>query len=348
MDTNNKPNTDITSIVMQSPSEAFDQFKIDPYASYAAPPTILEVGGSPFGTLGNFSCVTGKAKSRKTFFLSLLCAALLDEENLRPEFKSHLNGKKILHLDTEQSDYHVSRVAKRVIKLVNHDLRIDIYTPYGLRAAVEDNLSIIESLIYNTENLGVVIIDGIADLINGYNDEEQASMIVKKLLKWSSECNCHIITVIHQNKGNNDAKGHLGSFILQKAETVLQIKKSNNNEISIVEPTHSRGMDINPISFAVNEEGLPYVVEYEATKKTVQKKLPNDYSLESNRSLARELFSEKNELHRAKLLELIRYQVSRCYSVDIGENKCRLWLTYFKEQKMILQSQNNGPYELNC
>ena len=39
--------------------------------TYEVPPEILWVNGSTIGTLGNFSASTGKAKSKKTFNISL-------------------------------------------------------------------------------------------------------------------------------------------------------------------------------------------------------------------------------------------------------------------------------------
>ena len=44
---------------------------------FAAPPVILRVDDSVVGTLGNFSASTGKAKSKKTFNVCAIVAAVL-------------------------------------------------------------------------------------------------------------------------------------------------------------------------------------------------------------------------------------------------------------------------------
>ena len=61
-------------------------------------------------------------------------------------------------------------------------------TVYGLRSLKpSERLEIIEHAIYNTDNLGVVVIDGIKDLVTSINDESEATMIASKLLKWTEE-----------------------------------------------------------------------------------------------------------------------------------------------------------------
>ncbi|MCU9931164.1 mobilization protein, partial [Escherichia coli] len=76
-----------------------------------------------------------------------------------------------------------------------------------------------------------------------------ATMIVSKLMKWSEEKNILIVTVLHQNKGDNNARGHIGTELNNKAETVLSVSKSSDNEmVSIVQAEMCRNLE--PESFA--------------------------------------------------------------------------------------------------
>ena len=320
------------------------QAKINPFEQVVEPPTFLSIGGVAYGTLGNFSCITGKPKSKKTFLITQLIAATVfnDEDSI---FHSHITDKTVLHFDTEQSEFHTWRTTNRVINLTSES--IENYNCYCLRPYdPSTRIKAIEHAINSTENLGLVIIDGIADLITSYNDEEQASLIINKFMKWTTENNIHIITVVHQNKGDYNAKGHLGSFILQKAETVLSVKRQDNN-LSSVEATHSRGVEIEPFSFSIDDNGLPYTVEYKAKVKGDNKQLknPRTYELETNRQLIVDTFNGREELRRMELLGAIQFQLEKL-SITIGDNKCREWLTYFQEEKMITQEKNNAPYKL--
>lgn len=60
------------------------------------------------------------------------------------------------------------------------------------------------------------MIDGIADLAMAINDEIEASRVVSLLMKWTKLYNIHITLVIHQNKNDEYATGHLGSAILKR------------------------------------------------------------------------------------------------------------------------------------
>jgi Trp operon repressor len=71
--------------------------------------------------------------------------------------------------------------------------------------------------------------------------------------------NCGIITVIHTNKADNNARGHLGSELYNKAETVLQV--ANKDGTASVKPHHSRNIEIEPFSFRV-VDGLPTLCDY--------------------------------------------------------------------------------------
>ena len=48
-------------------------------------------------------------------------------------------------------------------------------------------------------------------------------------MRWSSYYELHIHTVLHLNKGDDNTRGHIGTELNNKAETILQISKNNEN-----------------------------------------------------------------------------------------------------------------------
>jgi hypothetical protein len=58
---------------------------------------------------------------------------------------------------------------------------------FGLRSCIPvERLQLIEHAIYNTKNLGFVVIDGIKDLVTSINDEAEVTMIASKLdARWN-------------------------------------------------------------------------------------------------------------------------------------------------------------------
>lgn len=103
-----------------------------------------------------------------------------------------------------------------------------------------------------------MIIDGIRDLMYDINSPSESAEIINLLMRWSSEYNLHIYTVLHLNKGDDNTRGHIGTELNNKAETVLQVTKSTQDaNISEVKAMHIRDRDFSPFAFRINDDALP-------------------------------------------------------------------------------------------
>ena len=230
--------------------------------TYENPPQIIWVDNSTIATLGNFSASTGKAKSRKTFNVSAIVAAslaggkVLNYRACLPEGK-----RRILYVDTEQSRFHCHGVLERILRLAGLPTTVDNenldfiglreYTP-ALR------LQLIDYALRRDQSYGLVIIDGIRDLMYDINNAGESVELINKLMQWSSFYDLHIHCVLHLNKGDDNVRGHIGTELNNKAETVLVISKSSNHpEVSEVRSMHIRDKDFMPFAFQISEDGLP-------------------------------------------------------------------------------------------
>lgn len=349
MKTNNNQIIRIETPVERNLQRLLRESEIDPYGTIKESEPILTIDNISYGTRMNFSVLIGQPKSRKTFLAALIIAGCLDENNRIKRFSSGVIKTNILHFDTEQSPNHVLTTSKRVVALLNRKDRIRNYKIYSFRRHdVKTRMQLIKESIYTTENVSVVIIDGIADLVTSYNDEEQASIISQKLMKWTEERNIHIIVIIHQNKADNNAKGHLGSYLIQKAETVLSVTKGSKGSISTVKPVFSRNIDIDSFSFKIDDEGLPVLVDkvISITVDDKVNKLPEDFDDYTKNSIIKEVFLKEKEISRKELLKSIQLNLKQ-RGFDVGQNKCRDWLKFFKEENLIYQEKGKGPYKLS-
>ena len=135
---------------------------------FAAPPVILRVDDSVIGTLGNFSASTGKVKSKKTFNVcAIVAAAMMGGTVLNYSASLPPERRRILYVDTEQSRFHCKRVLCRILRLAG--LPIDTHPPLleflCLRGyATKERLRKIEEAIYDLDDLGLVVIDGIREI----------------------------------------------------------------------------------------------------------------------------------------------------------------------------------------
>ena len=264
--TQQQPAQEEKNILEQRLQEAI----IDLSKPVSKPPTAIEIR-KDFGTvirydrlftLGNFSAITGKSKSKKTYLATLLMAAALNDEPSGLFNGTLPNGKgNVVFFDTEQSRYDSYMTSRRVLRIMGKST--ENFATFDLRPYTP--LERCELIGYALERfrgtIGLAVIDGIADLVNAINDEDEATRVVSLLMKWTAEHECHIITNIHQNKGNNYATGHIGSAVMKKAEAIISVTKDDQDaSVSRVECDMIRGVsDFDDFLIKLDTEGMPSV-----------------------------------------------------------------------------------------
>lgn len=247
-----QPPLDLEAMWQKSLIRVSDQLTI--------PPVVLRVDEAIIGTLGNFSVSTGKAKAKKTFNVcALVAAALINGQVLEYRASFPESKRDILYFDTEQSPYHCQLVMQRILSLAG--LPLDQEPEHlkfsHLRAIADPNQrrALIRYAIYNSPNLGLVIIDGIRDLMHNINNSAEATNLVGDLMQWTGEKNIHIQTVLHLNKGDDNARGHIGTELNNKAESVLLIAKDTKDaDRSVVSPAVIRSKAFAPFAFKLSED----------------------------------------------------------------------------------------------
>ena len=300
------------------------------------------------GTLGNFSLIIGKAKSRKSFFINIAVSAVLGKDLILNQFRGTLPPEQstVLYFDTEQGRYHVQLALKRICDQINVKEPENLVV-FGLRSLKpSERLKMIEYAIYNTSNLGFVIIDGIKDLINSINDEAEATLISSKLLKWTEEKNIHIMTVLHQNKSDNNARGHIGTELINKAETVLSVTKNEQDkDISVVEAQQCRNKEPEPFAFEI-KNGLPVLVEdFEIRTETKSSKYDiNDLEDYRKFKLLIEAFSKNDSFTYTELRIQVQLAYKKEFNKKLGDNRAKELITICKNNDWLIQEKPKGPY----
>ena len=304
------------------------------------------------GTHGNFSLVKGKAKSKKSFFINMAIAAAVGKGLLQNKLRSLLkdNFNKVLYFDTEQSKYHVQKAVKRICTQIGVGIPSNLNT-YGLRkSSPSERLKLVEYAIENTPNLGFVVIDGIRDLITSINDEAEASNIASNLLKWTEEYNIHIVVVLHENPGSDKARGHIGTELMNKAETViaLQVDKYDEN-VSTVTAGFCRNKSFKPFAFEITDDGLPKIIE-DYVIQSKSKKGCDVLTLDpiDKFQLLKEVFKNGEGFQYSELVTQIRIVLDKKYqgTKGKGENKIKEVITTAKKDEWLIQSGYGGAYTL--
>ena len=269
--------------------------------TYETPPQIIWIDNSTIATLGNFSASTGKAKSKKTFNVSAIVAASLAGKQVL-NYRAHLpEGKqRILYVDTEQSRFHCHNVLARILRLAglpttSDSENLDFICLREYSPAIR--ISVIDYALRQKSDYGLVIIDGIRDLMLDINSTGESVEVINKMMEWSSKYDLHIHCVLHLNKGDNNVRGQIGTEMSNKAETVLVISKNNENpSVSEVHALHIREKEFKPFAFTVDENGLPVISEghsFDGTPKSKGRTGFTELSVEQHREALSSAFGDK-------------------------------------------------------
>ncbi len=234
--------------------------------AYEQSPVVLMVDDAAIGTLGNFSASIGKAKSKKTFNVTAIAASALKNGTVLKYRSSFPEDKRtVLYIDTEQGRHHCQKVLKRILRLAGlpEDKNPDNLVMLALRKyAPPIRLAIVEQAIGTIPDLGLVIIDGIRDFLYDINSPSEATDIISRFMQWTDDRQIHIHTILHQNKNNENARGHIGTELNNKAETVMQVEVDKmDRTVSVVEAIHIRDREFEPFAFRINDEVLPELLD---------------------------------------------------------------------------------------
>ena len=253
-------------ITSENYAQILESVRIKASDKYSTPPEVIHISDSTISTLGNFSASTGKGKSKKTFNVcAIVASALTGRRVLNYDAKFPEGKRKVLYFDTEQSSYHCHNVLERINRLAGLPINTDSDLIEFLMLREMDALDrrrFIELSLAQRSDIGLVIIDGLRDLLFDINSSSEAAEVIGLLMRWTSQYNIHIHTVLHLNKADDNVRGHIGTELNHKAETILQITKNENDgDISEVRASMIRDKEFMPFAFKINDEGLPEMVE---------------------------------------------------------------------------------------
>ncbi len=348
-----------TDTMILSPEELaayMEESTISVTSTYEHSPVVLMVDDTIIGTLGNFSASIGKAKSKKTFNVSAIVASALNNSTVlhyRSTFPE--NKRKILYIDTEQGRYHCQQVLKRILHLADlpEYKNPDNLIMLALRKfSPKLRMAIVEQAIGKIPDLGLVIIDGIRDFLYDINSSSESTDIISKFMQWTDDRQIHIHTVLHQNKNDEHARGHIGTELNNKAETIMQIEVDKEDKtVSVVEAVHIRDREFEPFAFRINEEAIPELVEsYLPKEKKIGR--PTKESFEPYKEIPENVhqaaldaaFANGNISNYNDYLERLKIGYG-LQDVNLGHNKAVKVATFLRNKRMVIKV--GKEYQIN-
>lgn len=316
----------VDDVIMSKPTQGakFDlsSLIIDLSEQLPDPQPIVRIWGNLIASRGNVSTVVGLAKSRKTFLTAAVASGFLSSSDFLG-FDTPATGK-VVYIDTEQSRAHVHKVARRILRSIglptnrNHDQLVVA----ALRELTPDQRKEATGEILRRYKPDLLILDGVADLCNDPNDLHESEALVCELMRWSCEYDNHILCVLHSNPGGDKARGHLGSALLRKSETVMLVKA--DGDTSVVSPQYCRNEPFTEFAFRINAEVLPELCSIPAPQP-------------KENVFAEVMVSGKVYTHSELVEELMKV-------VDLKEGSAKSKISRAVKAETIVKNQVGGYY----
>jgi len=310
-----------------------DDYEVDLSVEYPEPKYTLMFSGIGALPRGDIQAVKAKSKNGKSFLCSIFAASMFGCKNFG--FETLENNPVVLYFDTEQNQRNTAKLAKRVHVLLGWDTKKNQkgFHAYSLRTMeTGERLPFIKKIV-GEKKPTIVFIDGIADLIDNFNDVEQSSHLINELMKMSGENDCCVCCVLHTNKAKDDSgmKGHLGTMLLQKASDVFEVKK-NGDTFSVME-TDCRNQPIADFAFSIDGHGIP-------TSADTPKDTREQQRVDGVKKILDRVFANGGELSYTDLCK------SYALHAGIAESSAKRTIAKIKRDGFIVVTPN-GKYSLS-
>ncbi len=309
-------------------------------------PMVISVNDIPLGTEGNLLCVTGGEGTGKSNFIGALVAGTIQCEGaeidtLGINISPNVNNHAVILYDTEQSESQLFKNSSNILRRSRLAISPRYFKAYSL-TAMSRNVrlrSIIESMDHFYHLYGgihLVVIDGIADLISGANNESESIAIVEELYRLAGiYCTC-IICVLHFVPNGLKLRGHLGSELQRKAAAILSIERESDYKTSVIKAMNVRDgspLDVPMIQFAWDKsEGMHRYVG-EKPKEDKERRKYDELT-----GVAREVFSAQTHYTYNDLCTSLQSLM------DVKDRTAKSYIRYMREQDIITTDPENTSY----
>jgi hypothetical protein len=251
--------SDIGKIIAFLKGAQFDITK--PIREEAATLT-LETGGKTYkiGGDGMIGGIVGEQKAGKSLLTSCLTASAMAGGIDIMGFRLAPNKGNMIFFDTEQPMYFFQKTQERIHHQAGKYAPVGSYAAYPMRRlSVNDRVRAIGAILHGRRDLGLIVIDGIVDLCENFNDERASAQTIEHLMRWSDETGAMILTVLHLTKADGFMRGHLGTALQNKYDFGIEVKKDKEMDNYTVKCRESRFAPFPGFTFERDEMGFPFI-----------------------------------------------------------------------------------------
>ena len=311
---------------------------------------VVSVNDVPLGTQGNILCITGGEGTGKSNYVTALIAGAIGQSDKNKDKVMDTLGvsvcenskrKAILFYDTEQSEVQTYKNITNLLRCCGRETMPEYLKAYCLTgmSRKERLQAIIQSMDkfhYQFRGIHMVVIDGIADLIKGANDETESIAVVEELYRLAGIYNTCIVTILHFIPSGLKLRGHLGSELQRKAAAILSIEKDTDPSVSVVKALKVRDgspLDVPIMQFAWDKDAGMHVYLGEKPKEEKEKRKEDELV-----AVARDIFGRQDFITYVDLAEQIQA------ILDVKERTAKSYIKFMREKEIIRKDPSNQSY----
>ena len=311
---------------------------------------VVSVNDVPLGTQGNILCITGGEGTGKSNYVTALIAGAIGQSDKNKDKVMDTLGvsvcenskrKAILFYDTEQSEVQTYKNITNLLRRCGRETMPEYLKAYCLTgmSRKERLQAIIQSMDkfhYQFRGIHMVVIDGIADLIKGANDETESIAVVEELYRLAGIYNTCIVTILHFIPSGLKLRGHLGSELQRKAAAILSIEKDTDPSVSVVKALKVRDgspLDVPIMQFAWDKDVRMHVYLGEKPKEEKEKRKEDELV-----AVARDIFGRQDFITYVDLAEQIQA------ILDVKERTAKSYIKFMREKEIIRKDPSNQSY----
>ena len=230
---------------------------------YDEPQWTLTKDGIGFAPLGNIMAIAAPMKAGKTWLMQILSGAVLRGEYMG--LQCPMEEARVLWFDTEQYKFDTQMILRRMQQICgwSHEEDNERFKIFSLRdfkrqdetqSMAVNRMQLIKAAVewYRPQ---VVMVDGIRDLLDDFNDLQESARVVQDFMSLTSEYGCAIWNVLHVNPNSEKMRGHLGTELQNKVTDIFSVeKKKAGTEVTFkVTQTAARHRDIDSFTFRIDD-----------------------------------------------------------------------------------------------
>lgn len=236
--------------------------------SYVYDPAIPEdkiyfsIQGQTIGTTGNFVTITGLPKVGKSTIIGAAVGSYYGREDIMGiKLFMHPKKTKVVLFDTEQTGYDMNRCWKSIQKFAKKETLTNNLDVFSFREDYSiDIINMIETYLRIEPYCGIVIIDGLLDLLENMNDEGESKRLIRRFKLWGKKYDILIIALLHVGKKDFNSIGHIGSACDRYSQSTLLVEREKDDTVTL-KPKFLRsaqGGTFAPINIIYNRESNSY------------------------------------------------------------------------------------------